>query len=344
MTLIDDKIYNILCIKPRGIGDIILSTIILDNLKSYFPFAKIDYLVDEFAKESLELNPLVNKVLTMAKNELSIKVALRLRKEKYDLVFDLWSNPRSAQITFLSGARFRVGFAYRGRKYAYNILAPSSRGDHHSAEHNLELLNAAKIPVISRNISFYNDEKSNLWAKDFIRDKVPENKFIIGIVPSGGWSSKRCDASKWVEICKSILLIYEAKFLILWGPGDEKDAEFINSNIPEHCILAPQTDLFRLAGLINNCKLVIANDSGPMHISVALNIPTLGLFGPTNPLMHGPYSEKSDYVFKDDLFCIVCNLQKCRYNHECFLDLSLEKILTKIDNLIIFNNLDISKK
>ena len=205
-------------------------------------------------------------------------------------------------------------------------------------------MNAAKIPVISRNISFYNDEKSNLWAKDFISDKVPENKFIIGIVPSGGWSSKRCDASKWVEICKSILLIYEAKFLILWGPGDEKDAEFINSNIPEHCILAPQTDLFRLAGLINNCKLVIANDSGPMHISVALNIPTLGLFGPTNPLMHGPYSEKSDYVFKDDLFCIVCNLQKCRYNHECFLDLSLEKILTKIDNLIIFNNLDISKK
>ena len=72
---------------------------------------------------------MVNKVLTMRKTEFPLWVAARIRKEKYDMILDLWSNPRSAQITFLSGVKYRVGFAYRGRKYAYNILATSGRGE-----------------------------------------------------------------------------------------------------------------------------------------------------------------------------------------------------------------------
>ena len=105
------KVKKILCIKPRGIGDIVLSTIILENLRKHFPFAKIDYLTEHFAKSAVKDNPLVNKVLTMHKTELSLKVALRLRKEKYDVVIDLWSNPRSAQITFFSGAKEFEHFA-----------------------------------------------------------------------------------------------------------------------------------------------------------------------------------------------------------------------------------------
>lgn len=91
---------KILCIKPRGIGDIVLSTIVLDNLHNHFPKAKIDYLTEHFAKYSVANNPLVNKVLTMHKTEFVAKVAWRVRKEKYNLIIDLWSNPRSAQITF----------------------------------------------------------------------------------------------------------------------------------------------------------------------------------------------------------------------------------------------------
>ena len=133
IKVITNEIKKILCIKPRGIGDIILSTIILENLISYFPEVKIDYLTESFAKEAVENNPLINKVLTMERTEFPLKVAYRIRKEKYNLILDLWSNPRSAQITFLAGVKYRVGYGYRGRKYAYNILATSERGLHHSA-------------------------------------------------------------------------------------------------------------------------------------------------------------------------------------------------------------------
>lgn len=327
-----NNINKILCIKPRGIGDIVLSTIVLDNLKAHFPSAKIDYLTEQFAKSAVENNPLVNKVITIHKKEFPLKAALKIRKEKYDLILDLWSNPRSAQITFLSGVKYRAGFAYRGRKYAYNILATSGKGEHHSAEHNLELLKAIDVPVISKKIHYYVNEKEDKAAKDFIKGNFISNKTVIGIIPSGGWPSKRCDASKWVEIGKAITGKYNAVILILWGPGDEDDANYIRENLPGS-ILAPETTIPGMSGFIKNCSIVLANDSGPMHIAAALNIPTLGIFGPTNPKAHGPYSGNSAYVCKEDLFCIICNLLECPYHHECMLQLSSEKVLEALEKI-----------
>ena len=334
MKINPEEIKNILCIKPRGIGDIVLSTIILDNLLNHYPNAKIDYLTEHFAKHSVTNNPLVNKVLTMLKTEFVFKVAWRIRKEKYNMIIDLWSNPRSAQITFLSGVKFRVGYAYRGRKYAYNILGTSGKGEHHSAEHNLELLKPLDVKIISKKIHFSVGDLEKLFAEHFFNENGLSNKTVFGIIPSGGWDSKRCDKNKWVEICKSAIKEFNCKILVLWGPGDESDADFIKSNLGDACLLAPKSTLQQMAGLMSKCKLIIANDSGPMHISAALGIPTLGIFGPTNPKAHGPYSPNSDYIIKEDLECIICNKLICPLQHECMRELNTADVLGKIYTLL----------
>ncbi len=331
--LTKSEIKKILCIKPRGIGDVVLSTIVIDNLQHHFPAVKIDYLTETFVKPAIENNPNINKVITMGKTEFPLKAAWRIKKENYDLILDLWSNPRSAQITFLSGVKYRAGFAYRGRKYAYNILATSGRGEGHSAEHNLELLKALDVPIVSKKIQYYVSEKDDELAKKFFSKNFSKGEKVIGIIPAGGWESKRCDAVKWVEICKAVAGKYKVRFLILWGPGDEKDSEIIKNSLPDVTVSAPQTDLQQMSGLIKNCNLILANDSGPMHISAALGIPTLGIFGPTNPKNHGPYSPNSDYVIKEDLFCIICNKLTCPYNHECMLQLPVEKVLEKVEKI-----------
>jgi len=333
MEIDKSKVKKILCIKPRGIGDVVLSTIVIDNLKQHFPSATIDYLTEPFVKPALENNPNINKVLTMGKTEFPLKVVLRIKKEKYNMILDLWSNPRSAQITFLSGVQYRVGFAYRGRKHAYNIKATSGRGKGHAAEHNLEILKAMNVPIISKNIQYFVSDENDKFAGDFIGNNFQKNKIIVGIIPAGGWESKRCDAVKWVEICKAIADKYRVKFLILWGPGDEKDSEFIKKGISELTILAPQTTLQQMSALIKNCDLVLANDSGPMHISAALGVPTLGIFGPTSPKAHRPYSSNSDYVNKEDLFCLMCNKLVCPYKHECMLELPVDMVMEKIKKI-----------
>jgi len=259
MKINKTEIKKILIIKPRGIGDIILSTIVLDNLSSCFPAAEIHYLVEEFAKQSVEDNPLIKKIHTMQKTEFAYFVARRIRKEKYDLIIDLWSNPRSAQITFLSGAKYRLGYSYRGRRYAYNIKAVADRGDVHSAEHNLELLKAIDVPITSKNIHYHINKNSQEKADRFIKESKLINRAIIGIIPSGGWESKRCDAENWIEICRELVNQFDVSLLLLWGPGDEGDVKKIKSELKDEIVVTPETDVDEMAALINNCDLIIAN-------------------------------------------------------------------------------------
>jgi tetratricopeptide (TPR) repeat protein len=91
-----ENVKKILCIKPRGIGDIVLSTIILDNLKAHFQNATIDYLTEHFAAPVLSNNPAVNKVLTMGKTEFPLKVAIRIKKEKYESPIEIENIPNGS--------------------------------------------------------------------------------------------------------------------------------------------------------------------------------------------------------------------------------------------------------
>ncbi|MBK9099890.1 MAG: glycosyltransferase family 9 protein [bacterium] len=330
-----DEIKKILCIKPRGIGDIILSTIVLENLKDAFPHSEIHYLTEEFAKRAVENNPFISKVLTFNKEDFILSTIRKVRKEKYDLILDLWSNPKTAQITFFSGAKYRVGFEKRGRNYAYNYRGKNGTMGNHAAEDNLVLLNELDIPIISKKILFKTNSEERSFAKKLFEQTFPKKgTIIIGIIPSGGWDSKRCEVSKWIEICKEIQKKFDAHFLILWGPGDEKDAEEIRVGLTLNPILAPNSSFGQMSALIEKCDLVIANDSGPMHAAAALNIPTIGIFGPTNPENHRPYSEKSGYVIHSELHCIKCNKLVCPYGHECMFELPTEKFLIDIDKLL----------
>ena len=336
MKINPTEIKKILCTKPRGIGDIILSTIVLENLKAAFLHSEIHYLTEEFAKRAVENNPFVSKILTFNKKDFVLSIIRKVRKEKYDLVLDFWSNPKTAQITFFSGARYRVGYEKRGRKYAYNFIGKNGTMGEHAAEDNLVLLKAIDVPITSKRIIYQTRKEEKTFAGKFFNELNNQDQLIIGIIPSGGWESKRCDPVKWIEICEEIQKKYKAQFIILWGPGDRKDVKLISEGLKPTPVIGPKSTFGELSALIEKCDLIIANDSGPMHVSAALGKPTLGIFGPTDPKAHRPYSENSSYVIHSDLHCIVCTKLVCPYNHECMLELPVEKVMNEIQKLMKF--------
>lgn len=332
-----EEIKKLLCIKPRGIGDIILSTIVLENLKTAFPHSEIHYLTEEFAKRAVENNPFVSKILTFNKKDFVLSIIRKVRIEKYDLVFDFWSNPKTAQVSFFSGAKYRVGFEKRGRKYAYNFSGKNGAMGEHAAEDNLVLLKALNIPIILKQIIYQTTKEEKLFAENFLNgSNIQKEKLLIGIIPSGGWESKRCDPVKWIEICQEIQKNYKTQIIILWGPGDEEDVKLISKGCKLTPLIAPESSFGELSALIEKCDLIIANDSGPMHVSAALGKPTLGIFGPTDPKAHRPYSENCSYVIHSDLHCIKCTKLVCPYKHECMLELPIEKVMVEIEKLIKF--------
>lgn len=345
MILTDKNIKRILIIKLRGIGDVILSTVILKNLINHFPGAQIDYLTEKPSKEALRDIPEINEVLLLDRKSIlqKIKQILSIRKRRYDLVFDFFSNPTTAQITFLSGAKFRVGFPYRGRKYAYNIFGPSDRDKYHAADLHLKTLELIGIKLTNNGLLFSLGKEEVLFAEIFLSSNDFGNKSIIGLCPSGGWQSKKCSANKFAEFAIAINKKYNVDFLILWGPGDLDDANTIKNILGLKALLSPPTSIKQMASLISRCNVLIANDSGPMHISSAIGTATLALFGPTNPSLQGPYGKKHETVRLEDLECINCDLTECPKNQECFNNMPAELVLNKFEMLLAKNNIKLSE-
>lgn len=346
MNIDKSRVKRILIIKLRGIGDVILSTGIIKNLLAEFPGARIDYLTEKPSRAALTGIKEINEILLLERksNTQKLKLIMEIRKRKYDLVFDFFSNPTTALITFFSGARYRAGFPYRGRKYAYNLFGPEERQKYHSADLHFKTLEELGIKVNSRELLFALTKEEKIFADSFFKESGLSDKAVIGISPSGGWNSKKCDPKKFAEFALAVHRRYNSELLLVWGPGDYNDADSIKSTLPVNSYMAPPTTIKQMAALMGNCSAVIANDSGPMHISAAMGVPTLALFGPTDPALQGPYGEKNETVRLDSLECINCNLTECPRNQECFNDMPASLVLEKFVKMVEKNNLSIEKR
>ena len=146
-----NTVSTVLIIKPRAIGDVLLSTPVIENLKSLFPHIEIDFLCEHFAADVVKGNPFLRNVITFnKKQDFTVSIVRRIRNNRYDVVIDLFCNPRTAFLTFVSGAKYRIGFPFRGRSYAYTHLVPPRGGEVHNVEFNLDVLKYFDLPYSSQ--------------------------------------------------------------------------------------------------------------------------------------------------------------------------------------------------
>jgi ADP-heptose:LPS heptosyltransferase len=123
--------------------------------------------------------------------------------------------------------------------------------------------------------------------------------------------------------------------LLPWGPGEERDVELMRAKMHSPPIVPPSTTLLELAALLERCSLMVSNDSGPMHIAAAMGTPVVGIFGPTNPRLQGPYGAKAVTVRNESLDCLGCNLVVCPIGNPCMKDLTVQTVLEAIQKLSV---------
>lgn len=331
MTL--QNIQRILVIKLRAIGDVLLSTPVIQNLREHFPDARIDFLTEQFAADVVSGNPWLSNVITFDRErESSVGLVTRIRRMRYDLIIDLFCNPRSALITALSGSLCRVGFPFRGRKYAYNMVVPPRGREVHNVEFNLDALRRLDIPVIHFQPHFPLTTAVREFAEEWLRSEHLDAKPVVGLSPTGGWATKR-----WVSFAQLGDVIaekYGASILLLWGPGEEDAALAIQQKMKHPATLIPKTSLLQLGAVIERCSYIVSNDSGPMHIAAALDVPTLGIFGPTDPNLQGPFGKKHRWIRNEGLECLGCNLTACPIGNICMAQLEVDAVVAAFDRLV----------
>ncbi len=320
---------KILVIKLRAIGDVILATPVLENLQRAFPCAQIDFLTEKPCAPVVAGQPAIHEVLVLDRKLKGASRTLiqQVRRRRYDAVFDLFGNPRSAVLTWLSGAPTRVGFLFRGRKYAYNVKV-EPRGDRvHEVEFNLDALRALQIPIVSRQLRVAVDAESENFAAQFWRENELQDRLVVGLNASGGWYTKRWPLESFAQLGDRLRRELNAVVLLLWGPGELDDVKAIAQMMQEPSLLAPPTNLKQLAALLSRLTLLASNDSGPLHLAAAVGTRVVGIYGPTRPDLQGPWGDGHETVVKAGLPCLGCNGVTCKIvTHDCMKKLEVDEV------------------
>jgi len=328
------KVHKILVIKQSAIGDVLLSTPVIENLKHNFPDAEINFLTQNYCKDVLEGNPFLSRVLTydISKGDSSYCLIKNIHDQKYDLIIDLFGNPRTAIIVLNSEARYRVGYKFSWRRIAYNIKVKPRSSEVHNIEFNLDSLRELGLEIITNKPRFFINPVHKEFAEKFFEQNSLSASDAVGINPAGTWPTKVWGIEKYAALAKK--LSTDHKILVFWGYGNEKaEAEKVKNAAGEKAIIIPQLNLKYMGALAAKCRMFITNDTGPMHIAWALGVNVAAIFGPTNSHLQGPISQNSIIIKNESLSCLGCNLTRiedCPYEHSCMRDLSVDEVYRRI--------------
>ena len=328
------NIDKILVIRVDGIGDLLNSTPAIALLRENYPSAEITVLARPLNASVLIGNPNVDRILIFDRDEKHRGVLAQfqfyreLRRERYQLVVAMQTAMWSHLVAFLSGARYRLG---RYQKRFKSILTHAWRGRYrkgetHEVDRNLELVRLICDGEGQQKLVFHLSPDEIATAKAQLASwGIGGESFLIGIHPGGSSFDKRWPEKQYAELADRLAHHYNAAILLFQGPGEAALTNNIQKTMQVRAIThAPET-IRELGALLSCCDLVVCNDSGPMHLAAALDVPTVAIFGPTDHVAWHPLSENASIV-RRDMPCWPCSAHKCKIGWECTKKLPIEPV------------------
>lgn len=312
-----EDIKKILIIRLSSLGDIVLTTPVIRALKDKFPQAEIYFLTKSKYASLLKSNPHLSGIMELEGQGLDgfLSTLHRIRDLNFDLVIDLHANLRSFLLRNCSKAEMKIKYDKRRWQrllmvHFKKIKVPSQ----HTVDSYLGCLKRLDIHTSDRIPELYLDEESREFAKQSLVD-VSQNDILIGIVPGAKWESKKWGEENFAKAIEIINSRTKARFVLIGSREDEGLMKKLKSLVGHvNFIDAVGLSFPKLSAAINGCQVVLTNDSGPMHIAVALKVPVVAIFGPTHPkLGFSPLGER-DIILCADVECSPCSLhgkRKC---------------------------------
>jgi len=327
-----DKTYNrILLTRLKFIGDVVLTTPLIQTLRETFPSAYIAYLGDSQAVSLLEGNPYLDEIFPVDFSKRGIMRRTRLfytlNRRRFDLVIDLFCNPRSALFSFVTGADVRVGGDLPGRGKLYTIRIKDDGTPKSAIAFHYQSLKAAGIDAKSFETKIFLTEEEKKEARRYLEwQDVDFSKPIVALHPGGTWPAKLWPAERFAELADLIRAKTHAQILLTRGPNDSETVGKVESAVVGHALSLPVMPLRQLAAIISHCSAYVANDSGPMHIAPALGVPTIGIFGPGEENIWFPYTpafpggSSKHVALRRDVPCHPCHLNVCNRPGESYME------------------------
>lgn len=336
---------RILLTRMKFIGDIVLTTPAIRSVRLSCPDAHVAYLGEKNAVALLEHNPFLDEVIPYDFSRPTVfeqtRVAALLRRRRFDLAVDFFGNPRSALLTWLSGAHVRVGPDRAGRGALYSIRVRADSAPKTAiAFHNSYIAAAGIPPIASAPEIFLTHEERNA-ADQFLQQvdgssmPIDSSGPIVGLHPGASWPAKRWLPERFAQLADKLRSELGAQVIVTSGPRDTAVSTAVTTQCRIPIRVVTNRPLRQLAAIISRCAVFVSNDAGPMHIAAALGVPTIGLFGPGEENIWFPYDARLGHLaLRRDVFCHPCHLDVCNRSGadymECMKRLNTEDVFSAV--------------
>lgn len=331
---------NVLIIKLRYIGDVLLATPTVRAIKTALPDVRVTMMLNRGTEDVLSGNPDIDEIVVLDKGSLAAQSQLiaGLRRRRFDTVIDLTDGDRSAFLSWISGAPVRIGFndehRWRGRYYT-QVVQPLP-GVQHRIDRDLEALKPMSIQAGSKEPQLWlTPEEVN--SADQLLDQlgVQRSQPIVVLQPGARYWFKAWPPDRFAELADRLMSQYGCQVLLGGSDQDIDLAQQIRQVAKSKpIIMAGRTTIKQFAAIAKKSALFVGSDSGAMHIAAAVGTPMVALFGPSNPDEWGPRGGAVEVIYKG-LDCRICFHPTClRGEQNCMRQISVEEVFAAVSRLI----------
>ena len=348
---------RILVRATNWLGDSVMMMPAVQRLREHYPRpAHIALICPAKLHDLWRHNPFVDEVITFA-HTMDIRA---LRERRFDLTVIFPNSFRSAWEAWQAGIPRRVGFAGHARRFLLTDVVREPPGDRpmhkmlavagkrflvkrfepmrHQVHHHLDLVghlggNCASCPP-------------RIWLgadAPALRDKFISHdpRPVIGLNAGAEYGpAKRWFPDRFAAVARRVSDKIESRWLLLGGPGDVDTASTIeavlHTQMPDQSSIinaAGKTTLLELCALVQSCKVFLTNDTGPMHLAAALDVPLVALFGSTSPELTGPLNDGA-VVIRHPVECSPCFLRECPIDFRCMTHLTVDEVANAVLKLL----------
>lgn len=330
---------KILLIKLSAMGDTILMTPAIRNLRQFLPKANIQMIVTRVNKDVLKDCPYLNSLILLdlekivKKPWLLLSFVRLLRKEYFDLAldFDQWLRI-SPLLAFLSGAEQRIGFQttgqHRDQTYTKQVAHDAEK---HEVECFLDLLRALDIPIKDKDPELWIRKSSGNQVNKKLADwGIGKGEILIGIHPGCGSHGfpRQWPAEYYLELITKLQAEQRGKIILTGGSQEKELVARIAAKLENKPVVAVGWDLSETIALIKKFKVLVCGNTGVMHIAAAVKTPVVALHGPTNPKKWGPWGENHTIItaHKACSPCLYLGFEYACHDYTCMNSISVSEV------------------
>jgi heptosyltransferase-2 len=338
---------RILIVQTSFLGDVVLTTPLIAEIRRRFPRAALAVLCNPQAASLLEGNPDIDEVIVYDKNGAGRglrglrKSAEELRRRGFTLAISPHKSLRTSVLLYLASIPERIGFRESAGWFLYHRTVKRATGCH-DVERNLSILKALGIEIdeCRKELRLATDPATTDSVNRLLSSLgVAKDRMIFGINAGSVWPTKRWHVHGFAGLMGLLERKYSCRFLLFGGPQDGAlVAELDRLSGYRAVNLSGKLSLRELAFALDWCDVLISNDSGPMHMAVARDVPVVAIFCATTPALgFYPYTAKAVVVEKD-LACRPCGShggRRCPLGTEdCIRGIQPADVLRAVEGLL----------